>query len=98
MDPIRPPATVPPVRLPEALPAGGAGAGGFAQALRDLVGEVNQLQGEAQGVVARLAAGEEVDLAGAAVSLEKASVGFQFLLQIRNKLLEAYQELMRMPV
>jgi flagellar hook-basal body complex protein FliE len=45
-----------------------------------------------------VAAGKHVDTAQAVAQIEKANIAFTFALSIRNKLLEAYQEVMRMPV
>jgi flagellar hook-basal body complex protein FliE len=42
--------------------------------------------------------GETRDVAGTLIAVEKANLSFQLTLQIRNKLLEAYQEIVRMPM
>ena len=66
----------------------------FGRALED----VNALQARAQEVATAVASGARVDMARALVTIEQANISFQFALQVRNKLLEAYQEIMRMQV
>ena len=77
---------------------GGAGAGGFVEALSRALEGVNALQQEADATKVAVAAGERVDMTQAIVGIERANVAFQLTLQVRNKLLEAYQEVMRMQV
>ena len=60
--------------------------------------EVNQLQHAADVAVQEFSLGRSQDVAGTLISVEKANLGFQLALQIRNKLLEAYQEILRMPL
>lgn len=77
---------------------GGAGAGeGFGATLGKALGEVNRLQMDAQQAARSLAAGE-ANVADVVVATQKADIAFQLTLQIRNKLLEAYQDVMRMQV
>ena len=61
-----------------------------------LVGEVNQKQAAASSAVACLMTGNNVSLHQAMIAMEEASVSFQLMVEVRNKLLESYQELMRM--
>jgi flagellar hook-basal body complex protein FliE len=90
--------------VPPALPAPSAGISGtrggegFTETLKNAVAAVNDLQNEARDASIAVASGTAVDSAQAIVAIEKANVSFQFALQIRNKLLEAYQEVMRMSV
>jgi flagellar hook-basal body complex protein FliE len=62
------------------------------------VSAVNDMQLQARDAAVAMASGSGGDSAQALVTIEKANVSFQFALQIRNKLLEAYQEVMRMSV
>jgi len=87
-------ASVTPARLPELRPAGGD----FGAALRRVVSDVNTAQLKAQESALQLAAGKPGDTAQAITTIQKADISFQFALQIRNKLLEAYQDVMRMSV
>jgi flagellar hook-basal body complex protein FliE len=87
--------------VPAALPGGlvtRGGGEGFGEALTRAVAAVNDLQLDARDAAVSMASGTGTDSAKALVTIEKANVSFQFALQIRNKLLEAYQEIMRMSV
>lgn len=84
------------------VPAGPAPSGGvdgsFSGMLGKLVSEVNAKQAVAGQTVADLQAGKPVSLHQAMISMEEASVSFQLMAEVRNRLLESYQELMRMQV
>lgn len=71
------------------------GAGKF---FKELIGKVNDLSQQSDQAVQKLATGENRDLHGTMIAVEKASVSFLFMSQIRNKALDAYQEVMRMTV
>ena len=75
-----------------------AGGADFGEVLRRAVGAVDELQRDASRAAVTLASGGSVDLARTVVAIEKANVSLQLAVQVRNKLLEAYQELMRMSV
>jgi flagellar hook-basal body complex protein FliE len=77
---------------------GGADSGNFASAMKSALNEVNGLQANAQQVTNAYELGETTDIAGVMLAREKASVGFQATLQVRNKLLSAYKDIMSMPV
>jgi flagellar hook-basal body complex protein FliE len=77
---------------------GGSGGPGFGDALRQALGRVSDLQQGADRAAQAFSLGETRDVAGTLIAVEKASLGFQLTLQIRNKLLEAYQEIIRMPM
>ena len=86
-----------PVREPTG-PAAAVKGPGFGEALRGALDQVNRLQQTADQATQEFALGQTQDIAGTMIALEKANLAFQFTLQIRNKLLEAYQEVMRMPM
>lgn len=71
------------------------GAGKF---FNELVSKVNDLQTQSDKSIQGLASGENKNLHEVMISMEKASISFQFMSQVRNKALEAYQEVMRMTV
>jgi flagellar hook-basal body complex protein FliE len=71
---------------------------GFGQLMDDMVGKVSELQANADHSIQNLATGQGAGLHEVMLAVEKASVSFQFLTQVRNKAVEAYQEIMRMPV
>ncbi len=62
------------------------------------VNEVNRLQMDSQSQQAALASGQDVDLHNVMIAAEKAAVSLQLTVALRNKLLDAYQEVMRMQV
>jgi flagellar hook-basal body complex protein FliE len=81
-----------------AEPSRAASPASFEQVLGRMVGEVNARQTEAGEAVRGLLSGQEVSLHQAMIKIEEASVSFQLMVEVRNKLLESYQELMRMQV
>ena len=89
-----------PVRYtPLGRPLGAEGpARDFGESLKTALREVNDLQLHAGNEAQRLVAGEPVDLHEVMISAEEAGVAFDLLMEIRNKLLEAYQEIQRMQV
>lgn len=70
----------------------------FEGVLGQLVNEVNSKQLAAGDAVHGLLSGENIPLHRVVLATEEASVSFQLMVEVRNKLLEAYQELMRMQV
>ncbi|HEY2952158.1 MAG TPA: flagellar hook-basal body complex protein FliE [Verrucomicrobiae bacterium] len=70
----------------------------FGNVLGRLVHEVNDKQAAAGDAVRGLLGGQKVSLHQAMIAMEEASVSFQLMVEVRNKLLESYQELMRMQI
>ncbi len=68
----------------------------FADFLDKSIGEVNKLHDDADLAVQRLTTGENVDIHGTMIAVKKAEVSFQLMMQVRNKIVEAYQEVNRM--
>ncbi|HHZ19878.1 MAG TPA: flagellar hook-basal body complex protein FliE [Firmicutes bacterium] len=75
-----------------------AKTGGFAEILRNALNEVNQAQLEAQRTDLLLAQGKLANVHEAIIAAEKASLTLELTVQIRNRIIEAYQEIMRMNV
>ena len=73
-------------------------AGSFANVLQDSLGEVNQMQQKADAAITALATGEKVSLHETMIAMEQADVSFRLMMQVRNKIVEAYQEILRMQV
>lgn len=71
------------------------GAGKF---FSELVSKVNDLQSQSDKAIQGLATGENKNLHEVMIAMEKASISFQFMSTVRNKAMEAYQEVMRMQV
>ena len=70
----------------------------FSETLKKFVSDVNNLQLEADNQMRLMAAGQAENLHDVMIAVEKAGISFELLMEIRNKVLEAYQELMRMQV
>ncbi len=68
----------------------------FSKLLQKSIGEVDQLQKKADKAIGELAVGNNNDIAQTMIAVEKASLSVQMMAQIRNKVVEAYQEIMRM--
>ncbi|MBC9070812.1 flagellar hook-basal body complex protein FliE [Thauera sp. CAU 1555] len=85
-------------------PAAGAGAQGaegvdFAQVLQNALVDVSSAQKEARAMAESFSAGDpNVNLQDVMVDLQKASLSFQQMVQVRNRLVTAYQDIMNMPV
>jgi len=78
-----------------------AAAGGtdFAAVLQNSIAQVNQTQQQAEGMAANFAAGDSsANLHEVMISLQKANVSFQEMVQVRNKLVTAYNDVMNMTV
>ena len=73
-------------------------SGGFADYLTKAFGEVNDLLKVADAKSQELATGKSENLHDAMINLEKAETAFKLLVQVRNKAIEAYHEIMRMQV
>jgi flagellar hook-basal body complex protein FliE len=67
-------------------------------AMRAAVSEVNGLQAEASATTEAYERGETTDIAAVMLARQQASIGFEATLQVRNKLLSAYRDIMSMPV
>ena len=70
----------------------------FADYLKDSIQEVNKSQQTADKMTQNLSTGKTENIHETMLSVAHAEVNFKFMVQLRNKALEAYQEVMRMPV
>ena len=68
----------------------------FADLITEAVGQVEQLEGQAKTATEGLMAGTGVDVHEAMIATEKAEMGFDLVLAVRNKALAAYQQVMGM--
>ena len=73
-----------------------AGTQSFEEALKSAVGGVEQLHTNAQEQVTQLAEGDRHDIHSVMIAVEKADVAFQLMMQVRNKIVNAYQEVSKM--
>ncbi len=74
-----------------------AGNSRFLETLRSAVEQVGQLQSEADSTVANMLNGNGQDVHSAMIAVEKANLAFELMVQVRNKIVSAYQEVSRMP-
>jgi flagellar hook-basal body complex protein FliE len=83
--------------LPPLQPAAGTTAEGFAESLGRLVSSVETTGADANQAVSAMLDGTG-DVHDAMIALQRADMALQFTVQVRNKLVAAYQEIMRMPI
>lgn len=69
----------------------------FVDTLKDSAEKVNEFQKEADKQIKELAMGDSKSIVKTMIAIEKADVSFKMATQVRNKLVDAYKELMRMP-
>jgi flagellar hook-basal body complex protein FliE len=85
--------------MPGELAGTAAPKSGFSDALKLSLDRVNGAQGTAEVLGKRFASGDNsVNLSDVMISMQKASIAFQATVQVRNKLVSAYQEMMNMQV
>jgi flagellar hook-basal body complex protein FliE len=92
------PGTVP---APAEVPAEGAkpaGSASFADVLENSLAQVNALQREADAAIQALASGGTGTLHDTMLAIQQADLSFRLMMQVRNKIVEAYQEILRMQV
>jgi flagellar hook-basal body complex protein FliE len=77
---------------------GTAGGADFASALKSAIQGVSSLQEQAGAQATAFEKGETTDIAAVMLAKQQASIGFETTLQVRNKLLSAYKDIMSMPV
>jgi len=70
--------------------------GGFADTLRGAMAEMGELSSQAESKVAGVLTGNGTDVHSALIAVEKADLSFQLMMQVRNKIVSAYQEISRM--
>jgi flagellar hook-basal body complex protein FliE len=70
----------------------------FADTLNEAISNVNELQLQSDHKVQELATGKTDDVAGVMITAEKADIALRAMVQVRNKIIDAYQEIMKMQV
>jgi flagellar hook-basal body complex protein FliE len=91
--------TIPAAAAQPTGPAAGAAAGGgFRGLLKEALAEVNAAQLEAARAVDALAGGESQSLHQTMIALQRADVSFQLMMQVRNKIVGAYEDIQRMQI
>lgn len=72
--------------------------GSFADTLGTAVQQVNQMQKNADKAMQNLATGKTDNVADVMIQTEQADIALKLMMQVRNKIIDAYQEVMKMPV
>ncbi len=89
------------LRSDRMAPQTGPSSGGdktFADTLKEAVGQVNTLQKESDVKMQELATGKTSNIPEVMMAAEKADIALRLMVQVRNKVIEAYQEVMKMQV
>jgi flagellar hook-basal body complex protein FliE len=84
--------------IPSALKKAAPKGGSFGETFDKTLNEVNRMIQDANTASAKMATGDVDDIADVMIAAEKASIGLELVVEIRNKLLDSYRELMRMSV
>ncbi len=80
-------------------PSGGVDKSGFADMLKQAVNSVNETQLKSSELQTAYELGDEnVDITQVMIQMQKASVSFEAMTQVRNRLVSAYQDIMNMPI
>jgi flagellar hook-basal body complex protein FliE len=83
--------------LPKMTPLLSADSGeGFSGVLASALQQVNQLNGGAEQQIGSLLKGGNADVSSVMIAVEKADVAFQLMMQVRNKIVNAYQDIEKM--
>ena len=82
---------------PSAAPADANGSSDFLSTLRGAVDQVSQLQSEANMKVSTMLSGNGQDVHSAMIAVQKADLAFELMVEMRNKIVSAYQEISRIP-
>jgi flagellar hook-basal body complex protein FliE len=69
---------------------------GFRDVLHSAIDDIQQLESQAQAKVAGVLEGNGADVHSALIAVEKADLSFQLMMQVRNKIVSAYEEISRM--
>ncbi len=91
-------APLPKTPLSPSGPLTSAPTQGFDQMLEGIVSTVTDKQANAQALTRKVLLGESDQLHQSVIAMQEASVAFSMMVEVRNKLVESYQELMRMQV
>lgn len=85
-----------PLTLGDTPDSSSEGSNGFGGVLKNAINQVSDLQGSAETQVNTLMQGGNADMSKVMVSVEKADVAFQLMMQVRNKIVSAYQDIEKM--
>lgn len=91
-------APLPKLPVGHTAPIGTSSADGFGQMLDGLVATVDTKQQAAREITQKVLLGDSEQLHQSVIAMQEAGVAFSMMVEVRNKLIESYQELMRMQV
>lgn len=74
------------------------GSNSFGSVLKDAIMDINKLQTDADKAIANVQLEDAGSIHEAMIALEKADISFQVMMQVRNKIIDAYQQIMQMQV
>jgi flagellar hook-basal body complex protein FliE len=94
---INPNLQVPEIRRPESQ-GGQKGGAGFGEILKEAISTVNELQKQSDQEIQKLMTGESQDLHTTIIAVQKADLSFQMMMQVRNRIVQAYQQIMGMQI
>lgn len=90
--------SIPQITLPTAPPSGSPAGAAFQSMFSDAVQQVENFQQNAQASVNKFLSGEGEELHHVAIATQQAELSFQLFMQVRNKIVAAYQQVMQMQV
>ena len=70
----------------------------FGALLKDAISTVNDLSKQSDREIQKIITGETDELHTAVIAMQRAGISFEMMMQVRNKIVQAYQEVLRMPV
>ena len=85
------------IRKPRVLETN-QGSASFGNVLEDAISTANELQKQSDREIQKLITGETQDLHTTMIAVQKADLSFQMMMQVRNKIIQAYQEVLRTQV
>jgi|SRR5947209_19212232 len=96
--PVRQPLTIAPIELPAGIKDSNPGTGlsSFQSVFSDAIGQVQQLDHAANASVDRFLSGENEEIHHVALATQQSELAFELFMQVRNKVVQSYQEVMRM--
>lgn len=86
------------IESPKSNSGVGESSKNFADTLKDAIGNVNELQKASDRGMQELATGKTDNVADVMIAAEKADIALKVMVQVRNKIIDAYQEIMKMQV
>jgi flagellar hook-basal body complex protein FliE len=87
-----------PLSTTETVKSGAEKGVSFKNIFKQVMNDVNSLQKESEDLTTKLVLGQIEDIHQVTIAAEKASLALQLTVEIRNKILDAYQEIMRMQI